>query len=125
MSLRTLDDQNNSPVEPCPACKGSGKIIEAIDGYLYEVPCERCYLEKNPRNASARAKTPRGGFSFARGQSRMAPMDLMKELQKKADRKRLTEALEKIREATWRTRQTLPELRREIALILKELKDEG
>ena len=48
--------------------------------------------------------------------------DLMRELEK-ADRKRLAEAVEKIREATWRTHQTLPELRREIALILKELKD--
>lgn len=49
-------------------------------------------------------------------------MDLMKKLEE-AERKKLAEAIEKIREATWRPRQTLPELRHEIALILKELKD--
>jgi hypothetical protein len=32
-------------------------------------------------------------------------------------------ALEKIREATWRPRQTLPALRHEIAKILVELKE--
>lgn len=54
----------------------------------------------------------------------MRLMDLMKELEK-AEKRKLAEAVEKIREATWRTRQTLPELRREIALILKELKEGG
>lgn len=49
-------------------------------------------------------------------------MDLMKELEK-VNRHKLAEAIEKIREATWRTRQSLPALRREIALILKELKE--
>jgi len=50
-------------------------------------------------------------------------MDLMKKLDK-VEKRKLVQAIEQIREVLWRPKQTLPQARHEIALILKELKDE-
>lgn len=40
-----MKSQEQAPIEPrvCAVCAGTGKVTEAIDGYLYEVPCGRCH----------------------------------------------------------------------------------
>lgn len=48
-------------------------------------------------------------------------MDLVKELEK-IEKRKLAAAIEAIRAALYRPKQTLSQARREIALILKELK---
>ncbi|QIG50561.1 hypothetical protein G5V57_24225 [Nordella sp. HKS 07] len=50
-------------------------------------------------------------------------MDLVKELEK-IEKRKLAAAIEEIRAVLWRPKQTLPQARHEIALILKDLKED-